>query len=315
MSREELLLWYKEQFSDSAYINKSDIQKISKISPENATDLLPYAVVTNNFPVAKFLIKRKATICTKDEYDNFPINYVDIDHEKLAVKLIKLFVKKDKNCINKQNSLGRTILHTAASKGKYNITKYLLKSCAKQNITDEDGDTAEKLALNYKTKMLFQSYNSISEEVCDVQRNTQNLTNEASCTIKYLVNNNTDVRFNFNTQIYADTLLANYLSENGILINRIECVGSSIVKSFSLNYKIKELLKRYTITGIEKDNIQPLIQKVPSNVILVYFSTRYNAISEDLPVDYFMQKLYISVEEDAYLLGQNTTNNEGYCYV
>ncbi|WP_371220584.1 ankyrin repeat domain-containing protein [Orientia tsutsugamushi] len=314
MSREELLLWYKEQFSDSAYISKSDIQKISKISPENATDLLPYAVVTNNFPVAKFLIKRKATICTKDEYDNFPINYVDIDPEKLALKLIKLFVKKDKDCINKQNSLGRTILHTAASKGKYNITKYLLKSGAKQNITDEDGDTAEKLALNYKTKMLFQSYNSISEEVCDVQRNTQNLTNEAPCTIKYLVNN-TDVRFNFNRQIYADTLLANYLSENGILINRIECVGSSIVKSFSLNYKIKELLKRYTITGIEKDNTQSLTQKVSSNVILVDFSIRYNAILEELPVDYFMQKPYILVEEDVYLLGQNTTNNEEYCYV
>lgn len=314
MSREELLLWYKEQFSDSAYISKSDIQKISKISPENATDLLPYAVVTNNFPVAKFLIKRKATICTKDEYDNFPINYVDIDPEKLALKLIKLFVKKDKDCINKQNSLGRTILHTAASKGKYNITKYLLKSGAKQNITDEDGDTAEKLALNYKTKMLFQSYNSISEEVCDVQRNTQNITNEAPCTIKYLVNN-TDVRFNFNRQIYADTLLANYLSENGILINRIEWVGSSIVKSFSLNYKIKELLKRYTITGIEKDNTQSLTQKVSSNVILVDFSIRYNAILEELPVDYFMQKPYILVEEDVYLLGQNTTNNEEYCYV
>ncbi|WP_064644426.1 ankyrin repeat domain-containing protein [Orientia tsutsugamushi] len=149
------------------------LDKIQTVSTELATYLLFYAIIKDDFHLFKFLVKSGAKIDIVDAFGNLPIHYFSNN-----LRILKYIIKKAKNSINEQNSLGQTILHIAAKENNYKAVKYLLQSRAKKNIKDNYEDIAENLSSDYSDYDVIISLKQCTPviEEADVQKISQCIT-------------------------------------------------------------------------------------------------------------------------------------------
>ncbi|SPR02806.1 ankyrin repeat domain-containing protein [Orientia tsutsugamushi] len=265
---------YKKLYAIGA--KKADLDKIQTVSTELATYLLFHAIIKDDFHLFKLLVKSGAKIDTVDAFGNLPVHYFNNN-----LRILKYIVKKAKNCINEQNSIGQTILHIAAKENNYKAVKYLLQSGAKKNIKDNYEDIAENLSSDYDVIVSLKQCTPIIEEIeeADVQKITQGITRSYNIS-KHSVDSNTRLEIeDNNTAGIALNWPLNYVKHTIFRIN---------------SNKEKHKTVKYFVDIAAKQDIKDLWNEIATN----YLSSNYGMqISFKLYKSIIEKMIYAAIQQ------------------
>jgi ankyrin repeat protein len=128
--------------------HKADPNVVNKKRSALAETPLSIAVNTNKLEIVKRLLDKNANL-TQEKIFDMPLEEVAITNGNVEIlrALLSAFAKKGQLDVNKKNSMGNTLLITAASKGHAEIVEELLNQRADIDAVNIQSNSALHLAV------------------------------------------------------------------------------------------------------------------------------------------------------------------------